>query len=212
MSIRPLTIEPHPLLRQKADQVPKDTRLDARVADMRDTMRAADGIGIAAPQVGESLRLFLIEPNLFFETDEKKIVSRLESNKPKQLSGKPLSHWVFVNPVLIKKSFKQVTMEEGCLSVPKIFGTVKRPAKVTVDAYDERGNAFRVRAQGLFARVLQHELDHLDGTLFIDKAIPGSIHEYTPVRQVYPGSHRGAQGESASPKPHQDEPEDKKTP
>lgn len=108
------------------------------------TMKKASGIGLAAPQVGVPFRIFTV--NL-----EDKI-------------------YVFINPEVKSLSQDESSFEEGCLSVQKIWGPVVRPKKLTVKALDENGKPIKIRAKGLLARVVQHEIDHLNGTLFIDKA------------------------------------------
>ena len=117
----------------------------ALLADaMFETMAEADGVGLAAPQVGVSERLFVIDVR----------------------DGK---RWVFINPEIIATSEECVTAEEGCLSIPGVFSEVTRAARVTVQARNLQGRPFTVEAEGLFARAIQHELDHLNGVLFIDR-------------------------------------------
>ncbi|NMC51199.1 peptide deformylase [Candidatus Kuenenbacteria bacterium] len=113
------------------------------INDFKETMYAADGVGLAAPQVGKNLRLIAID-----------------------IEGEPL---VMVNPQITKKSWLRATAEEGCLSVPKIYGPVKRHKKITVKFIDEKGKQQKNIYRDLAARVIQHEVDHLDGVLFIDK-------------------------------------------
>lgn len=108
------------------------------------TMKDAKGLGLAAPQVGYSLRLFTVNV-------ESKI-------------------YVFINPEIKDISAEKIPFEEGCLSVPKIWGPVVRPKKLTIKALDENGKPIKIRAKGLLARVIQHEMDHLNGILFIDRA------------------------------------------
>ena len=108
------------------------------------TMERANGIGLAAPQVGHSLQLFIIKV-------EDKI-------------------YIFINPEIKNISPTKTPFEEGCLSVKNIWGPVVRPKKLTVKAMDENGKFVKIRVKGLLARVIQHEMDHLNGILFIDKA------------------------------------------
>ncbi len=138
--------ESDPVLRKKAVPVkdPKAPEIQKLIADMILTMKAANGIGLAAPQVGRSLRLFTVNA-------ENKI-------------------YVFINPEIKNFGDDNVPFEEGCLSVPKTWGPVVRPKKLTIKALDENGKPIKIRAKGLLARVIQHEMDHLNGTLFIDKA------------------------------------------
>ncbi len=162
MAIQNAVQEPNPPLRDHAQEVPLRKKtydyLEEMADNMRETMKTLDGIGIAAPQIGESLRLFLIEKESFPEQE--------------------LPSDVFINPKIIRSSFKLLDGEEGCLSVKGVFGTVKRHASVTVEAYNLSGKKFRLTGKDLLARVLQHETDHLSGILFIDKAEPDSLHTY----------------------------------
>lgn len=121
-----------------------DSSIKELSQDMIETMRKANGIGLAAPQVGLSIRMFVTE---------------VEEDGPR----------VFINPQIIKTSVEENIYEEGCLSVPGIWAEVKRPAAVTVQAYNEKGVPFTLEARGMLARCIQHEYDHLNGTLFINK-------------------------------------------
>lgn len=134
------------VLRKKAEPVkdPKSPEIQKLIADMILTMKAANGIGLAAPQVGRPLRLFTI-------------------NVEDKIS-------VFINPEIKDMSTEKIPFEEGCLSVQKIWGPVIRPKKLSIKALDENGKPVKIRAKGLLARVIQHEMDHLNGALFIDKA------------------------------------------
>jgi peptide deformylase len=117
-----------------------------------------DGVAIAAPQIAVSLRLFVIAENAYEE----------------EAKHKPL---VFINPQIIKKSKKTAIMQEGCLSVRWVYGKTKRSVSATVDAYDETGKKFTYGGTGLIAHIFQHEIDHLDGVLFIDHGF--DLEEYT---------------------------------
>lgn len=137
-------MEGDPVLRMKAEPVPKITKkISKLLKDMEETMYAADGVGLAAPQVGVSLRMFVADAG-----------------------DGPM---VFVNPVLVEGRGSQVD-SEGCLSIPGVYGYVDRYESVVVMAEDAKGKARRIEANGLLARVIQHEMDHLDGILFTDKA------------------------------------------
>jgi len=122
-----------------------------------------EGVAIAAPQIGESLRIFIIDRNVWnfkekaFKEGEKKF-----PDKP------PV---VFINPVIKKISKKKQIVNEGCLSVERVYGALKRPEKLTIEALDENGKKFVIGAAGLLAQIIQHEIDHLNGILFTDKAI-----------------------------------------
>lgn len=118
--------------------------------DMYETMIETNGIGLAAPQIGENIRLIIIDTK---EDEEKESSGRIN----------------LINPKIISYSVKKVMMEEGCLSVPGVFAEIERPAIVKIEAQDLDGHKFEIKARGLLARVIQHEIDHLDGILFIDR-------------------------------------------
>lgn len=137
------------VLRRRADPVEEITGEVRRlVNDMFDTMYEAEGIGLAAPQVGVSRRVLVVDVE---DTDENRHVHAL------------------VNPAVVQSSRETDRGTEGCLSIPGIEETVTRPARVTVEALSEGGEPVRIEADGLLARALQHEIDHLDGVLFIDR-------------------------------------------
>lgn len=128
---------------------------------MSEALRATkDGVGIAAPQIGESLRIFIASEEALFEDED----------RPEGKTKNDWKHFIYINPVITNFSRQKQQGPEGCLSVPGIYGDVKRSMKVRVRAYDEHGNVFERGASGLFARLMQHEVDHLNGTLFIDHA------------------------------------------
>jgi peptide deformylase len=141
--LRPILVVGHPVLRQKAKRVTQfDKNLQRLIDDMVETMRAAPGVGLAGPQIGVPLRLAVIE------VDD--VVT------------------VIINPEIVKRS-GEVELDEGCLSVPGFWGKLHRSEKVTVKARNRDGREFRVNAEGLLAQALQHEIDHLDGMLYIDR-------------------------------------------
>lgn len=138
--------EGDPLLRKKAETIkePKSQQIQKLIKDMVATMKSAKGLGLAAPQVGISLRVFTVD-----------------------IAGNVS---VFVNPEIKDFSKESVPFEEGCLSVQKTWGPVIRPKKLTIKALNENSQLVKIRAKGLLARVIGHEMDHLNGFLFIDKA------------------------------------------
>jgi peptide deformylase len=142
--IRPILVVGNPVLRQKAKKVSQiDKPLQKLIDDMIETMKQAPGVGLAAPQIGVPLRLAVID------VDDKITV--------------------IVNPEIIKRS-GEVELDEGCLSVPGFWGRLNRAEKVSVKALDRHGKELRIRdAEGLFAQALQHEIDHLDGHLYVDR-------------------------------------------
>ncbi len=151
MPVRPILSADSPILRQKAKRVKQfNEALRSLVADMLETMRAANGVGLAAPQVGIGQRIVVIE----IAADEE--------------AGTPAETYVLCNPEIVK-SMGEETDEEGCLSLPGYVGEVTRAAVATVKGFTAEGKPVRVKGEGLLARVLQHELDHLDGVLFVDR-------------------------------------------
>ncbi len=147
MAILPITTYPDSLLSKKTERVknPKDPVIQELILDMFETMEKNNGVGLAAPQVGKSLRLCVIK-----------------------LDGKS---YVLINPVFKSKSWKKIIGEEGCLSLPGQYMQVKRSQKVKVRALDRKGREIIVQAQNLLARIFQHEIDHLNGTLIIEKIV-----------------------------------------
>lgn len=177
----PVVKLPNRVLRKKAEEVAvRDIRTPAiqkLIAGMKQTLAATpDGVGLAAPQVGESLRIFIVsEETEEIDRAQKTGWERRRKDNPGEKNEKPYEtrpwkYHVFINPIVKKTSRKKLEGAEGCLSVPGEFGLVPRREKITVSAYDESGKKFARGASRFFARVIQHELDHLEGTLFIDKA------------------------------------------
>ncbi len=154
---------PNPLLREVSVPVKKfDAELKKLVENMMETMYAANGIGLAAPQVGELIQLLVIDTRPSNEEDRRYAydeLTDLEKALPQPL--------VLINPTIVK-GYGSTTFDEGCLSVPSFFETVKRFEKVDMKAFDVNGKEFSFTVDGLLAICIQHEMDHLSGTLFID--------------------------------------------
>ena len=151
MAVREILIIGHPTLAKKAEPVERvDADIVRLAGDMVETVHAAPGIGLAAPQVGVSKRLIVVDLSVGERKDD--LI-------------------VLVNPEIVRTEGK-VTCEEGCLSVPDIREKVARPYRVTVGGLDLEGQAVEVDAEDLLARVLCHEIDHLDGILFVEKLSP----------------------------------------
>jgi len=155
-----------PVLRQIAKEVdPKDfgsKKLTSILTKMKKALHAEDdGVAIAAPQIGESLRIFVVNGQALALIKKVKVTD--EAKVPEDM--------VFINPEIIKLSQKKKKMEEGCLSVRWLYGQVKRSEKITIKALDENGNRLEKGASGLLSQIFQHEIDHLNGILFIDKAV-----------------------------------------
>ncbi len=152
----------HPVLRETAKSVPiEDIRSDkikAIIANLSQAMSLQkDGVAIAAPQIGENLRIFVISARLLKQAD-------------KSYKGDGKTDLVFINPEIIKASKEKKPVEEGCLSVRWLYGKVRRSVRVTLQAYNENGEKIERGASGLLAQIFQHEVDHLNGILFTDKA------------------------------------------
>ncbi|WP_213357933.1 peptide deformylase [Chlamydiifrater phoenicopteri] len=153
--IRDITYYGNPLLRRKADPITDvSDAIKVLYRDMCETMEALKGVGLAAPQVGESLRMFVMCVEK--ETEEGELVFLKE---PK----------VFINPVLSDPSKEKVSGREGCLSIPGLRGDVVRPEAITVEAIDLKGEVFKERYHGFLARIIMHENDHLNGVLYVDR-------------------------------------------
>lgn len=168
-----IIVSPTPPLRQIAKEVPfekiKSREIQDLISDMKETLKnTADGVGLAAPQVGESKRIFLVSEEAEY-VDNKKLPENEERKPGDPQKKRNWKHFVYINPVVKKISKGKIEYPEGCLSVPGKFGIVKRNEKITVEAYDETAKRFTRGASKFFARVIQHELDHLNGGLFIDK-------------------------------------------
>lgn len=153
-----------PVLREVAQAVPVEDIGSKKLARIIEKMKTAlhgedDGVAIAAPQIGESLRLFILRGSAL-------ALARGQEEE----EGRDTPDLVFINPEIIKTSRKRKKMEEGCLSVRWLYGDVARYEKVTLKAYNELGEVVTVGASGLIAQIFQHETDHLEGILFIDKA------------------------------------------
>ncbi len=160
MAVRKIITTENPILRQKAKKIHHfDPSLQKLINDMFETMHAAGGVGLAAPQIAQSIRIFVAE----FE--DRKVA--------------------MINPEIVK-SEGEVLGREGCLSIPGYYGdNIRRAEKVVVKGQDVRGKAIKVIAEGWFARVLQHEIDHLDGILFLDRLdTPEDLHEVTEEDEI----------------------------
>ncbi len=146
MSIKIIVKDPDPVLRERAKEVTKfNSNLKKLLKDMADTMYDAEGVGLAAPQIGISKRVIVVDVR-----DDHGLVE-------------------MVNPVIVEKSGEQIG-PEGCLSIPNLNGEVKRAERVVVEGKNAEGEPIRVEAEGYFARAFQHEVDHLNGVLFTDIA------------------------------------------
>lgn len=155
-----------PVLRQVARTLTADEirspAIQELILRMRDTMRAAPGVGLAAPQIGESIQLAVIEDRIdYIEDAPREQLARLQRS--------PVDFHVIINPKLTLVGDETVEFFEGCLSVEGFAAVVRRSLRVRVECLNERAEPMTINAQGWYARILQHEIDHLNGTLYIDR-------------------------------------------
>ncbi|HMB71027.1 MAG TPA: peptide deformylase [bacterium] len=154
MAVLEIRVYGDPVLREKAESVQEvDEEVRALAADMLDTVLDAEGVGLAGPQVGAPLRIIVVHP-------------------PPGDGGEREAPTVYLNPRIVSRTGPRESAEEGCLSIPGIYETVKRPRAVRVRARDLDGETIEFDADGMLARIFQHEIDHLDGVLFIDRIGP----------------------------------------
>lgn len=163
-----------PALRARATDIPIKDIVSARFQKLISEMKALldkeeFGVAVAAPQVGESVRIFIVSGKTTMKRGRSNEKRHTEEDKD-ALAELPLKDEVYINPKLVKISRGRKDKHEGCLSVRGRWGMVPRAEKTTVRAYNERGEVFERGASGLLAQIFQHELDHLDGILYIDKA------------------------------------------
>jgi len=155
MAVRTIVTVPDQVLRRKARKITTfDKDLQVLIDDMIETMRAAPGVGLAAPQVGISQRLIVVE---YGEGEEE------DDNVPRKL-------YVVINPEIVEASPEMVTGVEGCLSIPRMVGEVERHERIVVKGLNRYGKPVKYKLSGWVARIFQHEIDHLDGVLYTDRA------------------------------------------
>lgn len=164
---------PNKILRKKSENIAVKDITSRKIQDIIKEMKRElvlskenDGVALAAPQIGYNLRIFIILEELI-DLSKGKAVTEDELSSHKKQEDKFV---VFINPEIIKKSTKKNLMPEGCLSVIGTQGKVKRAEKITVRARDEKGNEFQMAGKKFLSQAMEHEIDHLDGILFIDKA------------------------------------------
>lgn len=150
--IFPIVAYGNPILKREAEEIADGTDMNTLIKDMYATMDFANGVGLAAPQINQGIRLFVIDSSLMLdEDDEEKGIRR-----------------VFINPIILDEYGDDFSFEEGCLSIPEVRAEIIRPDKLTIEYYDENWKLHEEEFSGLTARVIQHEYDHLEGILFID--------------------------------------------
>jgi len=174
MAVKEVLTSEHAVLRQKAKKVKRvDASTHKLIDDMFESMHAANGLGLAAPQIGVSLRVLVIE---------------LPKDEEEPAAGEPIA---LINPEIVKSAGEQFG-EEGCLSIPGFVGMVRRANQVTVKGLNRKGKEVRVKGEGLLARALQHEIDHLDGVLYTDRLEkPEDLYRITETRERVPAFQGG---------------------
>lgn len=169
--ILPIVAYGDPVLRKVGVEISKDyPGLDQLIQDMFETMRASSGVGIAAPQVGKAIRLFIVDTTPFVNgernEDEEDEYTPEEREELGNLSK------AFINATIIEEEGEIWAFNEGCLSIPKIREDVYRKPKIHIEYYDENFNLIKETYEGIAARVIQHEYDHIEGKLFTDRISP----------------------------------------
>lgn len=168
--ILPILAYGDPVLRKVGVEISKDyPGLDKLIKDMFETMRASSGVGIAAPQVGKAIRLFLVDTTPFVNGERDEDDDEYSAEEREQL-GK-LSK-AFINPTITDEEGEIWSFNEGCLSIPKIREDVYRKPKIHIEYYDADFNLIKETYEGIAARVIQHEYDHIEGKLFTDRISP----------------------------------------
>jgi peptide deformylase len=153
--IYPIVMYGDPVLRQKAKEIEPGSDLNQLIADMYETMHNASGIGLAAPQIGKSIRLFVVDGTII-------------DDEPGMADFKK----VFLNPVILEETGMPWDYEEGCLSIPNIREKISRKEILRIRYYDEKWNLLEDRFEGMKARIIQHEYDHIEGKMFVDYLTP----------------------------------------
>jgi peptide deformylase len=161
MALREIVYLPNPILRKKAKPITKfDKDLQTLIDDMFETMREAPGVGLAAPQINLPMQLAVIE---YAEGED-------DEERPEDAPPPEKKMYVIINPEITKVSEEKVLGIEGCLSIPGLIGEVERHEAIQVKALNRHGNPVKLKLDGWLARIFQHEIDHLNGVLFTDKA------------------------------------------
>lgn len=152
--IYPIVLFGDPVLRKRGLDIPVGSDIKELVADMFETMRAASGVGLAAPQIGKSLRIFIVDSKPMHDDNEEPLTA------------------AFINPEILEEDGEQWAFEEGCLSIPGIREDVKRESFIKIKYYDEDWNEHIEEFDDIKARIIQHEYDHIEGILFTDYVSP----------------------------------------
>lgn len=167
--VLPIVVYGDPVLRKRGEEIDKDYEgLPALISDMFETMYKANGVGLAAHQVGKPIRLFVVDTHPFAESDD----DDDDEFTPEQKKELEAFKKVFINAQIIEEEGEEWKFNEGCLSIPKIREDVSRKSDIEIEYYDENFVKHREKYNGVIARVIQHEYDHIEGKLFTDKISP----------------------------------------
>lgn len=178
--ILPILTVSNPILRKKAKKVWWiNDRIKKLAYDMLETLKNAQGLGLAAPQVGKNLRIIIAcdikRRSAIGDQRSGTNHKRLVNDERLTMDDYEIKPIILINPKIVHRSKEQIAMEEGCLSLPGYVAIVKRPARVFCKAKNIEGKKITLKADGVLARSIQHEVDHLDGILFIDRAEKGTL-------------------------------------
>lgn len=166
--ILPIVAYGDPVLKKEAEEIDKDyPELNKLIEDMYETMYSAQGVGLAAPQIGRSIRLFIVDGSPFADDEDDQ-----DSEPDPRAEGMETFKKVFINPIIEDEEGEEWGFHEGCLSIPKIREEVFRKEKVHITYYDENWDFHDETYEGYAARIIQHEYDHIDGILFTDHLTP----------------------------------------
>ena len=164
--VLPIVAYGDPVLRKETEEIEEGADISKLLANMFETMYKAKGVGLAAPQIGEALRLFIVDASPFADDEAETEEERKEFEQLKDFKK------VFINPIIEEESGEKWAFEEGCLSIPGIREDVERQENVLISYFDENWNFIEEEYNGLAARVIQHEYDHIEGVLFTDYLKP----------------------------------------
>lgn len=168
--VLPIVVYGDPVLRKVGIEIDKNYEgLEQLISDMFETMYKAKGVGLAAPQIGKAIRLFVVDTHPFAETDDDDEDDEFTPAQRKELQA---FKKVFINPRILNEEGTEWKFNEGCLSIPKIREDVSRLPEIEIEYYDEKFKKHVEKYDGVIARVIQHEYDHIEGKLFTDKISP----------------------------------------
>ncbi|MCE3228002.1 MAG: peptide deformylase [Bacteroidetes bacterium] len=169
--VLPIVVYGDPVLRKVGEEIDKNyPGLDQLIKDMFDTMYNANGVGLAAPQIGKAIRLFIVDTGPFAESDDDDDDD--DEFTPEQKKELKAFKKIFINARILNEEGEEWSFSEGCLSIPKIRENVIRQPEIEIEYYDEKFKKHTEKYDGVIARVIQHEYDHIEGKLFTDKISP----------------------------------------